>query len=49
MVEYVWHAISGIDNNGEKANNILKKERFTTFEDIKKEFKELFGDEFLAE
>ena len=34
MIQYVWNAVYEEDNNGDRANNILKQEGFTTFQDI---------------
>ena len=47
MILYVWNAVYEEDNNGNKANSILKKEGFVTFQDIIEEFKEKFNDDFI--
>ena len=49
MIQYVWNAVYEEDNNGDRANNILKKEGFTTFQDIIEEFKIKFDDKFIKD
>ena len=47
MTQYVWNAVYEEDNNGERAESILKKEGFTTFKDIINDFTNKFNDDFL--
>lgn len=49
MIQYVWNAVYEEDNNGDRANNILKQEGFTTFQDIIEEFKIKFDDKFIKD
>ena len=49
MIQYVWNAVYEEDNNGDRANNILKQEGFTTFQDIIEEFKIKFDDNFIKD
>ena len=49
MIQYVWNAVYEEDNNGDRANNILKHEGFTTFQDIIEEFKIKFDDNFIKD
>lgn len=47
MIQYVWNATYEEDNNGERADNILKNEGFITFQDIIYDFNKKFDDDFL--